>query len=290
MVSGYLSRSFTWSRRNIGRLVRTVAVPYLVFEAALSAFRVQVGGEGDGVTENLFLEPHWPMWFLAVLFLWRLATPLLKEAPLLLAVALSLLGGLLDGDVLDIGRALGMLPFFVLGLRARPEHLALLRSRPARLAAPFVIALAALASPLLDSMAGTEWLYYRSSYAAVDVSFLHGVVLRSVLLLVGGLVALSVLALVPRVDGWFTRLGAATMTVYLFHGFFVKGASYVGAFGWASDRPRLGLLTAVAASVVLALALASPPAARRLNAVVDPVGTARRVLARREAVTEPLRH
>jgi len=121
MVTGYLSRSFTWSPHKLGRLVTTVAVPYLVFEAALSAFRVQVGGEGAQATDNLFIEPHWPMWFLAVLFLWRLATPALKAAPspLVLAVVLSLVGGALDGDVLDIGRALGMLPFFFLGLHAR---------------------------------------------------------------------------------------------------------------------------------------------------------------------------
>lgn len=91
--------------------------------------------------------------------------------------------------------------------------------------------------------------------------------------------AVSALALVPRRGGWFTRLGAASMVVYLFHGFAVRGAEYAGAMAWASDVPWLGLVVATAVSVVLALALAAPPVARRLQALVDPVGAWRRTAA-----------
>jgi len=118
------------------------------------------------------------------------------------------------------------------------------------------------------------------------VPFAEGVAIRLFLLLFSAVVALSVLALVPRLDGWFARRGAASMVVYIFHGFFVKGDIYVGAFSWAPVRPRLALLTAVAASVVLALALAAPPVARRLNAVVDPVGALRRLRARKATSEE----
>ena len=45
MVTGYLSRSFTFSRRDLVRLATTVVLPYLVFEALLAAFRQDVGGE-----------------------------------------------------------------------------------------------------------------------------------------------------------------------------------------------------------------------------------------------------
>ena len=72
LVTGYLSRSFTFTRRNLHKLVTTVVVPYLVFETLLALFRTVVGHENFGV---LYLSPHWPMWYLTVLFLWRLATP-----------------------------------------------------------------------------------------------------------------------------------------------------------------------------------------------------------------------
>jgi fucose 4-O-acetylase-like acetyltransferase len=275
MVTGYLSRSFTWSRRNLGRLVTVVAVPYVVFEALMSTFRTEVGGE-NGI-EKLWVEPHWPMWFLAALFAWRLATPVLKAAPfpVLVAVAISVLGGLLAGDVLDVGRITGMLPFFVLGLVARPEHVEILRSRGARIAGATLLLVAFGLAAFIDGRLRTEWLYWRSGYEVMGVSFAEGAAIRLGLLAVAILLALGALALVPRNGGWFTRLGAATMVVYLFHGFFVRGAEYAGVMDWASTAPWLGLLVTTATAVVLSLGLASPPVFRRLNPVVDPVGTFR---------------
>jgi fucose 4-O-acetylase-like acetyltransferase len=276
VVTGYLSRSFTWSRRHLARLATTVALPYVVFEALMAAFRVRVGGE-EGI-DTLFLQPHWPMWFLAALFLWRLATPLLKAspAPLVLAVSVSLLGGVPPGDILDLGRVTGMLPFFVLGLVARPEHVELLRSRPARRAGAVVLAAAFALAPFVDGHLRTEWFYWRSGYDAMGVSFAEGSLLRLGLIAVSTLVALAALSLVPRRSGWFTTLGGATMTVYLFHGFFVRAAEYTGVLEWASSAPWAGLLATTAASVVLAPTLAAPPVARRLGVLVDPVGAYRR--------------
>ena len=274
IVTGYLSRSFTWSPGHLSRLVTTVAVPYVIFEAALAAFRVTVGGEE---LDMLFADPHWPMWYLAVLFLWRLATPLLgSPRGLAVAVAVSLLGGLITGEYLDAQRAMGLLPFFVLGLLARPEHVEVLRRPAVRAGAAALLVTAFLLAQLIDGRLATEWLYWRSSYAELDAGMIHGIAIRAALLAVGGLLALSFLAWVPRRGGWFARLGAATLVVYLFHGFFVKSAEYAGVAGWAADRPWLALVVTTAASVVLALALAAPPVARRLNVVVDPVGAHRR--------------
>jgi fucose 4-O-acetylase-like acetyltransferase len=280
IVTGHLSRSFTWSRDNLVRLVTTVAVPYVVFETAMALFRTRFGGETG--RPPLYVEPLWPLWFLAVLFLWRLATPALlsSRASFPLAVVLSLLGGLLEGDVLDVGRALGMLPFFVLGLHARREHLTLLRSAPVRVMGLGVVAAALLAARSLHGRLPSEWFYYRSSYADLDAGFAEGVLIRLALLLLGGVVALSVLAWVPRVRGWFSRLGAASMVVYLFHGFLVRGAMYADTFAWTVAHPRVGLLATTALSVVLALALAAPPVARRLDVLVDPVGALRRARER----------
>lgn len=276
VVTGHLSRSFTWSRRNLWRLVTLVAVPYVVFEALMATFRVRVGGE-SGI-DTLFLQPHWPMWFLAALFFWRLATPALRVLPGVLGVAVgvSVLGGLLPGDVLDVGRVTGMLPFFVLGLVARPEHLVALRTAPARRVAAALLAVAFVAAAFMDGRVRTEWLYWRSGYDAMEVSFATGAAVRLGLLVVATLLALSVLSLLPTRRHRFTRLGAATMTVYLFHGFFVRGAEYAGVLDWSAHHPWLGLLTATAASVVLAVLLAAPPVSRRLETVVDPVGALQR--------------
>jgi len=276
LVTGHLSRSFTWTRQNLVRLVTVVGVPYVVFEAAMAAFRIHVGGEGG--IERLFIQPHWPMWFLAALFLWRLATPLIltTPAPVSVAVVVSLLGGLLAGDILDIGRATAMLPFFVIGLVATKDHIELLRRRTTRAVAACALVVAFGAAFFVDGRMRTEWMYWRSGYDAMGVSFAEGALIRLGLLVAAVVLALSALALVPRGAAWFTRLGTASMVVYLFHGFAIRGAEYSGAMAWASQLPWLGLVVATAASVALALALAAPPVARRLQAFVDPVGAWRR--------------
>ena len=45
------------------------------------------------------------------------------------------------------------------------------------------------------------------------------------------------LTLLPRRGGWFTRMGAFTLVVYLLHGFAVLGAEYAGLPGWAERTP-----------------------------------------------------
>ena len=134
-VSGYLSKSFEWDHRHMKSLLYTLLVPYLIFEPALYYYRVGVVGEA--VHGTLWLEPHWTMWYLVVLLMWRLVTPILKLHWLFLplSVIVSLVGGVWDTEALMIPRFLGLLPFFVLGLHLKPRHLAHLDDVWVRIAA-----------------------------------------------------------------------------------------------------------------------------------------------------------
>jgi len=274
-VTGYLSRSFTWAPQRMWQLVRTVAVPYVVFEGALSLFRIYVGGEQ---LRDVFQDPHWPMWYLSALFFWRLLTPVFTRMPTAVAIAVavgtSLVAGIYAGDTLDAARVLGLLPFFVLGLTATRERLERLRAPWVRNAALLVFLAIAVVTTWTDQLAQTEWLYYRSQYGELDVAEGRALLTRAVLLLIGTLGAWSFLALVPRINGWFTRMGAATLVVYLFHGFVIKGVEYAGYTGWAGDHVALSLVVTTLAAAALALVLALPAVARVLNHAVDPFGTA----------------
>jgi fucose 4-O-acetylase-like acetyltransferase len=276
-VTGYLSRRFTWAPRRLWQLVSTVAVPYVIFECALALFRIYVGGER---LEDLFSDPHWPMWYLSALFFWRLVTPVFTRLPSAVAigaaVAISLLAGLYAGDTLDMARILGLLPFFVLGLTATPERLERLREPWVRQAGLGVFLVIAVVTTWTDDLAQTEWFYYRSEYAELDVSDSRALATRAVLLVVGVLGACSFLALVPRLSGWFTRMGAATLVVYLFHGFAIKGAEYAGYLDWAGHHRTLSLVVTTLAAAELALLLAWRPVAGVLTHAVDPFGYAER--------------
>jgi fucose 4-O-acetylase-like acetyltransferase len=275
LVTGYLSRSFTWSPVRLVALVRTVVVPYILFETALALFRVYVGGEQ---LEDLFRDPHWPMWYLSALFFWRLMTPVFRPlwGGLVVAVGISLVAGLWVGDTLDMARILGLLPFFVLGLKATPERLALLRGRP-RLKVAAVVTLVGLLvlAHWTDSWASTEWLYYRSNYAELEDTDNTGAMLvRGGLLVLGTVGAWAFLSLVPRVGGWFATMGSASLVVYLFHGFAIRGLGYSAFPDWAAAHPVVSLPLTTLGAVALALLLAWHPVSRRLGALVDPVGFA----------------
>ena len=269
MVTGYLSRSFTFTRLKLRRLVTTVLLPYLVFEGLLALFRTHVGGESF---DTLWVDPHWPMWFLAALFVWRLATPLLQRIPhaLPLTFALALAGGIVGSSVLDSHRILGFLPFFAVGLLADQRHLDLLRSTRARIAGLVVLAAGVLVATWVDLTIGKEWLYYRSGYAELDTSWWEGILVRSALLAAGVAMSLAVLAWVPRSTRWFTRLGSASLVVYLFHGFFIKGASYAGFEDWAADRPVLSLVVATLGGISISLLLSWRPVRKPLEKVISP--------------------
>lgn len=67
-------------------------------------------------------------------------------------------------------------------------------------------------------------------------------------------------------------LGAATLVVYLFHGFFVLTAQYEGFPDWADQHAYSSFALTTTAAVLLTLVLAAPPVSRMLNVAVDPVG------------------
>ena len=286
LLTGHLSASFAWTRRHLWALVATVAVPYVVFEGLMALFRVDVGRE-DGI-DQLWLDPHWPMWFLAALFVWRLATPVLRAhwVAVPVSVAISLAGPLAAFDYLDLDRVLGMLPFFVVGL-----HLPRRAFEVPRLRRVWVLGAAVLAwiwwlAGLTDSWIRTEWLYWRASYAEMDAPLELAVVARLAMLAISFAGILAVLTLVPRRAGWWTPIGAASLTVYLVHGFAVRGLEYADLWdvlpgpGWAE------VAQVVVAGCAIAWAIGAPPVASRLTWLVDPVRTAQGWWRRREAAQE----
>ncbi len=149
-------------------------------------------------------------------------------------------------------------------------------------AAGVLVALAVL-TVWTDTWASTEWLYYRALYAELEPTDARAVVVRSAILAIGALGALAFLVLLPRLGGWFSTMGSSSLVVYLFHGFVVKGLQYSPFVDWAENHPWLSLPLTTLGGVLLALLLASPPVARRLRRLVDPVGAIERGRARRAA-------
>ncbi|GAB3660471.1 acyltransferase family protein [Nocardioides korecus] len=280
IVTGYLSKSFTWTRPRLVSLLTTVALPYVLFEGLYALFRHEVGGVEFA---RLWANPHWPMWYLSALFFWRLMVPVLNRVPakVVAAVAISLVAGLYATDLFDNARIFGLLPFFVLGLKMHEGHWTLLRSRRARWWGAGALLVLLVLARFSGSWFETEWFYYRTRYDALDPDNLRALVIRMSLLLSGLVGAFAFFTIVPRGRSWYAALGSATLVVYLFHGFFVLGAEFAGYPGWAEDHMPWALLLVTACAVPVALLLAWQPVSSRLTWVVDPVGSVRRHRAAR---------
>jgi fucose 4-O-acetylase-like acetyltransferase len=110
----------------------------------------------------------------------------------------------------------------------------------------------------------------------LDHDVLRAVTVRMVLLLTGLCGAFAFFTVVPRTRSWFSALGAATLVVYLFHGFAVLGAEFAGFPDWADRHWAAALVLTTVLAVPLALVLAWAPVSTRLNVLVDPVGAVRR--------------
>lgn len=282
LISGYLSQRFSYSRRHLRSLLTTLVVPYVVFTLVLHGlYTAHVGANTD---RPMLLDPFWAMWFLAALFLWRLASPVLRLSAA--AVPLSILVALVvpmhaQVPELALNRALQFLPFFVIGLHLRKELLEQLQRPVARVLGVLVLAAVWVGTTGFSAELGSRWLYHNHSFGALGVDTAEGITTRGVVLVASLAGALALLALTPTRHGWWTAVGTQSMTVYLGHTVVVKALQYDGFF--RGTEPRTALWQGIAIALLIVAVLASPPVVRSLRWLTDPVGAVTDVRARRRA-------
>jgi fucose 4-O-acetylase-like acetyltransferase len=186
-------------------------------------------------------------------------------------VGISVLAGLQDlPGVLETGRVLTLLPFFVAGLHLRPAHLERLRRPVVRVVAAGVLLGGLVVAWWAAPRMSVEWVYWRRSNDYLGVDDLTGTAMRVGLLVAATVLVAAFLAVVPARRRWFTGLGAATLYVYLLHGVPVKLAAYLGWYDHPVVHSVGGVAVAAAAGAVVAVALATPPVRRATRWLVEP--------------------
>ncbi|NJQ00350.1 acyltransferase family protein [Streptomyces zingiberis] len=272
LLSGYFSRTFRGTGRQMRRLVAGVLVPYAVFETVYTLYGNAVDDRGNDIS---LLTPWYLTWFLIALFVWRLTAPLwLVLRPSLalgLSLALALLATAFDaGPVLNLDRVLQFLPFFVLGLLMRPDHWELVRTRAVRIAAiPLAAAGLATAYWARDHTT-SEWAVRAKTWEQLGVDWPAGLVTSLALLVCSLALCAAFLAWVPRGNHWFTAFGAGTLVAYLLHGLIIRTAAWEGWYEPRFWHTPAGQLVVTVLGVGLALLLTSPPVRRLLRPVVEP--------------------
>jgi fucose 4-O-acetylase-like acetyltransferase len=270
IVTGYFSRNFTFSGGKARKLITNLAVPYIIFETAYQVFRWALGPYEFKLS---LLAPVWLTWFLMAAFFWRLSTPVWQQLrwPIPIAILVALLSGMNElPDTFEMHRTFGLVPFFVIGLMLKPEHFQLLRRPGMRWAGAAVLAAGLAVAFVVQNYMTTEWAYWRHGNDYLGVSEVTGTVMRLGMLGASLVLSAAFLALVPTRFTWYTGLGAATLYAYLLHGFPIKLASYQNWYraewlhGWG------GIAFVIVLSVLLAIALTTPPVRRALRWAVEP--------------------
>ncbi|WP_460306355.1 acyltransferase family protein [Actinocorallia aurea] len=271
VITGYFSRSFSFSRRKAQRLLTAVGAPYVVFEVAYSLFEWHFNDKKH--LEISLLDPIYLTWFLLALFLWRLSTPVWQQIrwPLAVATGISLLAytAPLATD-LEMHRVFGLAPFYVLGLCLRPEHFDLIRRPGARPVGYAVLAAGLAGAFLIKDRVDYRWFYWRDAHKAFNVDWITGTAMRLAMMAAALVLVAAFLAVVPRRRHWFTALGAATIFSYLLHGFVIKYAQFQGWDGAEVFQTPWGLAATVVFCVVLATALCTPPIQKMFRWAVEP--------------------
>ncbi|MGN6326897.1 acyltransferase family protein [Pseudolysinimonas sp.] len=295
MISGHFSKASPPSSRQMLKVLTDIVVPYVIFQSIWSG--VQWIFEGD---TNLDLaQPHWTLWFLLSLAVFRILMPylVLLRFPLLWAVVLSVAVGYSPGvdSTLSLARTVGILPFFVLGWQLRQWKLAdrwmALKASVwlFRLAAVVVFAawfVAVVVNIRAFRVLSVHWFFYDDSYSGLDAQQWWAGFVRLGLILLAAALSAAFFALIPRSETFWTAFGQATMYVYLLHSFVLYPIRESGILT-DDHASATWLLTMVFASIAIAIALSSPLVRRVFRPIVEP--KPRWLLIRREEPVGPSR-
>ena len=270
LLCGYFSKSFVARPDQIRRVLTGVLAPYLIFCVLYGLHRMTWG---DEFSANV-LTPYYLLWFLAALFVWRLTSPIWRVVrhPVLIATAISVAAIFISlPGVLELGRVLQFLPFFVAGMFLERRHFELLK-RPLPRAGLTVGALLIVAGAFFfGGELDRQWIYFNEGAEQMDLSPLSALPTKLVVMATAVVLVAAFLSWVPDRRFRLSGLGDQTMYAFLLHGFVVKAArENTALFDTAFVHTPLGEMTLTVGAVLVGLVLMAAPVRWLTRPFVEP--------------------
>jgi fucose 4-O-acetylase-like acetyltransferase len=278
IISGYFSKASPPGSKQMLKILTDILLPYVIFQGVWTLVQWLV----EGNTSLDLAQPHWTLWFLLSLAVFRVLMPylVLLRWPLLWAVILSVAVGYSPGvdSTFSLARTIGILPFFVLGWQLRQWKVAGWWMRLGR--SVWLFRLAAIAvfgawlavvvvniEPFRDL--SVHWFFYDDSYSGLDAQQWWAGGVRLGLIALAAVLSAAFFALIPRRQTFITAFGQSTMYVYLLHSFVLYPIRESGVLK-DDHSSAVWLLTMVFASIAIAIALSSPLVRRVFRPIVEP--------------------
>lgn len=279
LISGYFSKSGPPTKRQMTRVITDILLPYFIMETIWTLVQFLV----EGKQEFNPTKPSWTLWFLLALGIFRLVLPYLALVrwPLLWSVIFSVGVGYLPNvdTTFSLSRAIGILPFFVLGWQlkkwglvdrwhAADRVLWWVRGIAALVLAGWLAVVIAFIEPF-RAIDLRYWFFYVDSYEGLGEDQWWAGGLRLAFIVLAVVLSAAVFALIPRSNTWMTSLGQATMYVYLLHSFVLYPLRETGILrGEEYDLTRLVAMILI--SIAISTVLATPLVRRIFRPVIEP--------------------
>jgi fucose 4-O-acetylase-like acetyltransferase len=279
IISGHFSKASPPTSRQMKKVLTDIVLPYAIMETIWSGVQFLV----EGSTSLNPTKPHWTLWFLLALALFRLILPylVLLRWPLLWCVAFSIGVGYLGNidNTFSLARAIGILPFFFLGWQVRQWklvdrwHLFGGHSWAIRAgAAAILIAWAAVIFSFIGLWRAIDlkyWFFYDDSYNGIGQDAWWAGAIRLGFILLAALLSAALFVLIPRRKTWLSSFGQGTMYIYLLHSFVLYPIRQSGILG--DEHSSIGWLAAmIVFSIAISFLLASPLVRRVFRPLIEP--------------------
>ena len=245
-LSGYFSK---YSKKPLSHITVSYLSTYLIFNILFSLTPWHVAAPIE------FLYPQVIYWYLLCLWYWRVSIHALSK--LKFAIPLSILFALYIGcfsqadRFLSISRAFCFLPFFLAGYYCSMEKIERI-SKKYVLILLFVCFLAT-ASLNRYGFIPVKMYEYIQSYSSTDVSNMHGILMRTVMMSISFVIIICLINLAPAKKLRIASCGRNSLIIYLVHIFPIRLLGDLGILNF--NNYLLNIAVSIVMSVVLCFVL-----------------------------------
>lgn len=236
MIAGVFSKA-ALSKENYRKILSDIFIPLLFFTVLYEAVYFALFNEPSKYLERI--APHWILWFLWSLMIWRMILPVIEalQPPPVLVVSVSIAASFLvsaiefPGQFLGIYRLFVFMPFFLCGYYMKniflsPDSVNL--AKVARITLPFALICAAVIAPYT----GFKLLWANYGFHEIEGPLWMIVFARCILYLLGIIVSCLLIFAMPRQRTFLAKTGAATLSVFLWHGLAVYMLRKTGLYAY----------------------------------------------------------
>ena len=256
IISGHFSRKIK-SIEDVKKLIKTLFVPYIIFQFIYSFYYMKVFG--DHIEFTLFV-PRYALWFLLSMILWKLMLSIFGSHKVMIGVSilLSLFIGYVSeiNEWLSLSRTFFFFPFFLMGYYMNRKTFEKFKNK-------LNVRIALIGSLLLicfihhfGDVRWQEWLFGRLPYEDICYSIFDSAVVSRLivyLFMIGS--SYLFLSLVPTKQRWYTAIGEKTLCVYLLHLFIIRAFKGSELSIWIEQTGNFGVLILIAFAIVYVLSL-----------------------------------